>query len=342
MTNLITVNTLDPTLSLEKRTGNWVATLYNQAVILVEREHDGDSPEQAPWKLLSEEEKLVDAVEGLDRERRQWNIQYQNLVDEKALEIASGTIDSVRAAMANIIANRKRKRLRWQNLEYSQVKKVVKETLNLPPGSQGRQMASFIDNHLDLVEEAGVPATQVLTVLSKEDAFTIAASRAISRTQKMAESEEITEEERVERIQGIMELACTAPHASDVRKTYINGNKMKIPRDVITLDDETTLVTFVCAGEHEYSTLDRKTESISVQYGNANPILSETQHKRSRIKTIEDLNIIIGILHSRAELTCEQIQEYVSQNPRDILDMLVESGLVRIENNVFFFSESVV
>ena len=109
MNQLITTKTLDPNRSLEVRTSEWIVTIYQEAAVQVEIEHADDTPELAPWKLLTDEERQTDPVETLEGEKRQWNMLYQNLVDEKALEIASGTIDSVRAAMANIIANRKSK-----------------------------------------------------------------------------------------------------------------------------------------------------------------------------------------------------------------------------------------
>ena len=139
MNQLITTKTLDPNRSLEVRTSEWIVTIYQEAAVQVEIEHADDTPELAPWKLLTDEERQTDPVETLEGEKRQWNMLYQNLVDEKALEIASGTIDSVRAAMANIIANRKRKQLRWQQLtSYKEVKKIAKETIVLPAGSQGK------------------------------------------------------------------------------------------------------------------------------------------------------------------------------------------------------------
>ncbi|MHA2263575.1 MAG: hypothetical protein ACXAEN_14360 [Candidatus Thorarchaeota archaeon] len=327
-------NTLNPSIPLVRRTEDWIVRLYNEAVVLVEQEYADEIPELAPWKLLTEDERLADSVGDLDSERRDWNIQYQTLIDEKALEIASGVTEALRAAMANIISMRKRKRLRWQKLDtYSKVKKVAKETLELPAGSAGRQIASFIDNHLDLVEAAGVEPEKTLTVLSKEDAFAIAASRAISRTQKMKAVGEIEEDERIERIQGIMELAATTDKASNVRRMYINGNKMRIARDTMTLHDGTTLVTFVCVDEHEFSTLDRKTESISAEYGNANPVLVETHGERIRIALMDGLIRLWAMLQAEP-VTLKTAVEYVA-HAGEILAALEQCGLVKETDDTY-------
>ena len=327
-------NTLNPSIPLVKRTEDWSVRLYNEAVVLVEQEYAEELPELAPWKLLTEEERLADSVGDLDSERRDWNIQYQTLIDEKALEIASGVTEALRAAMANIISMRKRKRLRWQKLDtYTKVKKVAKETLQLPAGSAGRQIASFIDNHLDLVEAAGVEPEQTLTVLSKEDAFAIAASRAISRTQKMALDGEIEEPERVERIQGIMELAATTDKASNVRREYINGNKMRIARDIVTLGDGTTLVTFVCLDEHEFSTLDRKTEGISAEYGNAQPILAETQAERTRLGVLAAFQTLWVMLQAEP-ITLLTAEQYVT-HAQIILDTMIDCELIKENKGVY-------
>lgn len=321
------VSVLNPNVSLVQRTEDWIVRFYNEAIVLVEQEYAEERPELAPWKLLTEEERQADSVGDLDSERRDWNIQYQNLVDAKALEIASGVTEAVRAAMANIISMRKRKRLRWQNLDYKNIKRITKETLQLPPGSAGRQIASFIDNHLDLVEAAGVEPETTLTVLSKEDAFSIASSRAISRTQKMAEAGEIDEGERVERIQGIMELAASTDKASNVRREYINGNQMQIARDIITLGDGTTLVTFICRDEHEFSTLDRKTEGISAEYGNTQPILNETEAERVRISVLKNVRLAVSIVQASPATSFNEVSQYV-ENAQEILDMLIECDLV--------------
>ena len=334
MTNIVSINMLDPDSPLVKRTEDWIVRLYNEAVVLVEQEYAEELPELAPWKLLTEEERLADSVGQLGAEKRDWNIQYQTLVDEKALEVASGVTEALRAAMANIISMRKRKRLRWQKLDYRGVKRVAKETLELPAGSAGRQIASFIDNHLDLVEAAGVEPEQTLTVLSKEDAFAIAASRAISRTQKMAIAGEIEELERIERIQGIMELAATTDRASNIRRAYINGNKMRIARDVVTLHDGTVLVTFVCVDEHEYSTLDRKTEGISAEYGNAQPILRETAGERAQIEILSNVKTVIVMLQCGTPLTMELATSY-ARNAKEVIETLIECDLVKENEGIY-------
>jgi hypothetical protein len=95
---------------------------------------------------------------------------------------------------------------------------------------------------------------------------------------------------------------------------------MQIARDVIKVGDD-TLVTFICRDEHEFSTLDRKTEGISVEYGNAQPILAESQAARTRIELLEHIKIVWSIYQSGAELTEEERATYA---PQDIWNLLGE------------------
>jgi hypothetical protein len=130
-----------------------------------------------------------------------------------------------------------------------------------------------------------------------------------------------------------MELAATTDKASNVRRMYINGNKMRIARDTMTLHDGTTLVTFVCVDEHEFSTLDRKTESISAEYGNANPVLVETHGERIRIALMDGLIRLWAMLQAEP-VTLKTAVEYVA-HAGEILAALEQCGLVKETDDTY-------
>ena len=149
----------------------------------------------------------------------------------------------------------------------------------------------------------------------------------------MAAAGEIEEEGRIERICSIMELAATTDKASNVRRAYINGNQMRIARDVVTLEDGTVLVTFICIDEHEFSTLDRKTEGISSAYGNTLPILSETKNERAQIQLLADLQVLWAIFQS-GPFTMKTAKQY-TLTAEEIIRALLECGALKQSEDVY-------
>lgn len=313
----------NPHTPLSQRTEAWIIELYTNAQVLVEMEYAEELPELAPWKLLSDKERQVDAVEYLRGQKRDWNIQFQNIIDSKALEIADGLTEAIRTAVANIITSRKRKRLRWQKLKgIENVKQAARETIILPDGSAGRQISSLIENHLDDVEAAGVDESTIMELLSRPDKFLINTARAISRTKKDIS---LTENEKRDKVREIVEYAADTDRASNIRREFINGTCLQIPRDVVVIDGD-TLVTFLCRDEQEFSTLDRKTETISAMWGNAQPILHKTQAARTRRETILKMCLVISILQA-GDFTLEEIDQHI-ENPLDYLTNLEKCGMI--------------
>lgn len=335
MNEITTRNVLLPGLSLEARTEQWIEILYQKAVEQIEIEYAGEPAELAPWKILTHEQRAVDAIDSLDLELKQYNIQYQDLVDKKALDIAGEQSEAIRGAISAIIAQNKRKRLRWAKIQgYNGIKRKAKAVIQLPPGSAGRQINSFIENHLDMMDEAGVPESEALAILAKPDKHVLVTSRAISRVARQHKAGEISAAEKQGQIRQIADYAANAEKASDIRREFINGHGgVKIPRDVVTLPDGTTLVTYVIDDEQQYSTLERKTESLNVPYGNALPILAESQAQRSRIDTLEDIKIILAILSSGDGNTTEEISKFTKGLPVDILQALRDAEMVTYNLN---------
>lgn len=326
--SIVGLSALDPNVPLLERTRNWIGILYAKAEDLVWREYEDENPEFARWKVLTPEERKADALESLDREKRDWSIIYHNLVAEKALEIADGLTEAIRASVTAIIKNQQRQMLRYQKINgYDKVKEVAKKTIQLPSGSAGRQIEAFINTHMDDVENAGVSEETTLTLLSRPDKYVINTARAVSR----AKSADLEEEERNERIKEIVEYAAEeAEHASDIQHKYLNGH-YQIARDIVSIEGQ-QYVTFAPASEDEFLILKKRTDDISVQYGNANPLLYEIQSEKTayetRDETIRDFKVVIAVLQSILEMTIEEGRKHVASLPVDILDALVQMELV--------------
>lgn len=314
----------DPNTSLVSRTKNWVALLYGKAEQLVWEEYKDEPPELAMWKSLTSEERKASSLDFLDHQKRDFSIVYHNLVAEKALQIADGLTEAIRASVTQIIKNQQRQMLRYQKLSgYDSVKVVAKKTLHLPSGSAGRQIEAFINTHLDDVEEAGVPEETTLTLLSRPDKFVINAARAVSRVK----ASELPEKEKKEKIREVVKYSAEeAEHASDIQHEYLNGH-YQIERDIVTISN-IQYVTFSPKTEDEFLILKKRTDDISVQFGNVTPLLYEVRSEKTRDETIRDFKIAIAVMRSVGNMPLEEAREHIEKLPRDVLEALEEMELV--------------
>jgi predicted DNA-binding protein YlxM (UPF0122 family) len=323
---VISENLLDPETPLMNRTASIIAIIYSKAVELLEEEYKDEQPEFAPWKLLSEEERSLESIESLSVDKQRASIVYHNLIDFKVSEIAESLEQSLRSALSEIIMMRNRRLLRFQELKgYQNIKDAARKTIPASPtNSTERQLVAFVNKHLDTVEQAGVPEEVTITVMSREPKFSINAARAISRTRS---SEELDEGEKLERVRDIMETAATAQYASDIRREFLNGH-YQIARDQITVDG-VQYVTFIPANEDEYLVLDKRTKDISVPWGNAQPILAETQAARTRHETLNDIKIVIAILESSPASLLSDFAGRTMSDAQELLNFFISIGLVK-------------
>jgi predicted DNA-binding protein YlxM (UPF0122 family) len=322
---VISENLLDPETPLMSRTKSIIAIIYAKAAELLEEEYEEEQPEFAAWKLLTEEERSLANIESLSVDKQQASITYHNLIDFKVSEIAESLEQSLRSALAEIIMMRNRRLLRFQKLKgYASIKEAARKTIPASPtNSTERQLASFVNNHLDVVEQAGVSEEVAITVMSREPKFSVNAARAISRAKS---DEDLGEEERLERVRDIMETAATTQYASDIRRQFLNGH-YQIARDQITVGG-VQYVTFIPINEDERMILDRRTKDISVPWGNPQPILAETQAARTRQETLNDVRIAIAILEASPASLLSDFEGRLSCDPQEILDFFISFEFV--------------
>ena len=189
---------------------------------------------------------------------------YQRLYDQLCADI-----ERLRRALGMIVERRERRALQWLKLgNYADLERAARAVVPIADNSTGRQIESFITNYLPVLDDAGVDAMTVGDVLAREDKFITTAARAIARVVKESP------ENAGDTIREIVNDAATMPSAAELGCKWLNGQH-PIARDIITLDDGTRLVTFICKDDDEFLTLEKHTRRIVAVYGNVEPILAE-------------------------------------------------------------------
>lgn len=265
---------------------------------------------------------LIDPSE-LPDDQREFVKKFEIKVFEYALAEWQEKIEQCRQVLSAIIERRERRAMLWLKVDnYQDVEAAARSIIDIPEGSTGRQIESFLKNHLPVLDAAGVDPQTVMEVMAKTDSVILSTSRAVSRIVKS----DLTNEEKSGKIRELIDDAATAPYASDVRKKWLNG-KVSLPRDIYWCKDGTRLVTFICPDDDSFLELDKKTSSLVAEYGNVEPILRETRNERTRNELLTQLKVALAIVQS-GDLSA------MSKIDKDIADVLREYGVIEDANDV--------
>lgn len=230
--------------------------------------------------------------------------------------------DLCRRAITKLTEWRTRRFFKWARLEnYQDIKEQGNRMVaEMEPNSATRSIAAFYNKHLKSLEQANVDLEKVTELQVRPDKFSIVTGRAISRIT----SSEIAPDEKEQKLNELIDDAITFEYASDISKKWING-KIEIPRDEFYAQDGTLLITFVCSTDDQSHEIRKRTESVSVQYGNTQPIILEFQNERTINKILIELKCALAIIQS-GDLS------NLSTSRQDLLKILEEYGYVSLSS----------
>jgi hypothetical protein len=223
---------------------------------------------------------------------------FDETMHEYCIEQWTQQVELARRYLALVVESKERRALAWLNLK--SIDEIAQAGLqiadSMPESGTKRQIQSFYRNHLPALDRAGIDMQDVNALMAEPDKTIFETSRAISRVEKS----DLTEPERNDKIQEIVNDAITIP-AADLRRKWING-QVHVPRDEYYCQREKTkLITFVC-DEHnpeQESTIRRLTDDISDIYGNALPIIDSVKDERIKHDVLQQLTIALAIIQSK-------------------------------------------